>query len=126
MTPDQLRVIGKLRVKGERRSVRYDPKLHPDIVYRLFRLGLSLAEVAAAIGVTPEVMACWLETRPEMEAARKRARMRDAEVPRSIEDHAIGEKDPETGRYSGGNPKLLRLLAETRLGMVAPKAARRR
>lgn len=122
MTPDQpLHVVGKLRVEGERRSVRFDPKLHPGIVYRLFRQGRPLAAVAAALGVTPEVMECWLDRRPEMKAARALALTRDAEVLQSIEDHALGVKDPDTGRYSGGNPTLLKFLAQTRLGMVVHK-----
>ena len=126
MTPDQpLRMVGKRRAEGERRSVRYDPKHHPGIVYRLFRLGLSLAEVAAAVGVTPEVMERWLETRPELKEARALALRRDAEILVSIEDHAIGKKDPVTGRYSGGNPMLLKFLAQTRLGMVKPKERKR-
>ena len=117
-THRHLRVVGKLRVEGERRSVRYCAETHPGITYRLFRQGAGIAQIAAAIGVTPEVMEGWLETRPEMEAARLRAQARDGEILESLEDHAIGVKDPETGRWTGGNPTLLKFLAKSRLGMT--------
>ena len=116
--PHHLRVVGKLRVEGERRSVRYCAEIHPGIAYRLFRQGAGIAQIAAAIGVTPEVMEGWLETRPEMEAARLRAQARDGEIMESLECHALGVKDPETGRWTGGNPTLLKFLAKSRLGMT--------
>ncbi len=116
--PHHLRVVGKIRVEGESRVVKYDASIHPGITYRLFRQGAGIAQIAAAIGVTPEVMEGWLETRPEMEAARLRAQARDGEILESLEDHAIGVKDPETGRWTGGNPTLLKYLAKSRLGMT--------
>ena len=116
--PHHLRVVGKLRVEGERRSVRYCAETHPGIAYRLFRQGAGIAQAAAAIGVTPEVMEGWLETRPEMEAARLRAQARDGEILQSLEDHAIGTWDAEAGRWTGGNPTLLKFLAKSRLGMT--------
>ena len=116
--PHHLRVVGKLRVEGERRSVRYCAEIHPGIAYRLFRQGAGIAQIAAAIGVTPEVMEGWLETRPEMEAARLRAQARDGEILQSLEDHAIGTWDAEAGRWTGGNPALLKFLAKSRLGMT--------
>ena len=116
--PHHLRVVGKLRVEGERRSVRWCAEIHPGVAYRLFRQGAGIAQVAAAIGVTPEVMEGWLETRPEMEAARLRAQAMDGEILESLEDHAIGVKDPETGRWTGGNPTLLKFLAKSQLGMT--------
>ena len=60
----------------------------------------------------------WLETRPEMEAARLRAQARDGEILQSLEDHAIGTWDAETGRWTGGNPTLLKFLAKSQLGMT--------
>ena len=116
--PHHLRVVGKLRVEGERRSVRYCAETHPGITYRLFRQGAGIAQAAAVIGVTPEVMEGWLETRPEMEAARLRAQARDGEILQSLEDHAIGTWDAEAGRWTGGNPTLLKSLAKSRLGMT--------
>ena len=116
--PHHLRVVGKLRVEGERRSVRYSAETHPGIAYRLFRQGAGIAEVAAALGVTPEVMEGWLETRPEMEAARLRTQAKDGEILQSLEDHAIGTWDAEAGRWTGGNPMLLKFLAKARLSMT--------
>ena len=104
MDDRHLKDIGKIRVEGESRVVKYDASIHPGITYRLFRQGAGIAQIAAAIGVTPEVMEGWLETRPEMEAARLRAQARDGEIMESLESHAIGVKDPETGRWTGGNP----------------------
>ncbi len=60
----------------------------------------------------------WLETRPEMEAARLRAQARDGDLLESLEDHALGVKDEETGRWTGGNPTLLKFLAKSQLGMT--------
>lgn len=118
--PVDLDAVRRLRAEGEG-SVRFDPHSHPGIVYRLFATGRGHDDVAAALGISSLDLESWLETHPELEQARIRALACDAEILKSLEDHALGEKDPETGRYSGGNTTLLKFLAQTRLGMVVPK-----
>lgn len=76
---------------------------------------------AAVVGIPVAMLLTWLEIHPEMEQARARVAGRDLEILESLEATAIGERNPETGKYDKGNPALLMLLARTRLGMHEPK-----
>ena len=118
-TGREMAAVGRERVQGEKRAVEFDPQVHPGLVYRGLRLG-NVEEVAAVMGIPVEMLLTWLEIHPELRDARARAQMRDTEILQSLEDQAIGAKDPETGRYVGGNPRLLMFLARTRLGMREP------
>lgn len=113
---DELDAVRKKRLPGE--VVAYNPKVHPGIAYRMYVSGRRASDVAAAIGITVDVLDTWLELHPEMGQVRQRAMERDAEILKSTEDHALGRMDPETGIYSEGNPMLLKFLCQTRLGMV--------
>ena len=114
-TGREMAAVGRERVQGEKRAVEFDPQVHPGLVYRGLRLG-DVEAVAAVMGIPVEMLLTWLEIHPELRDARARARAQDGEILKSLEDHAIGHKDPKTGRYAGGNPRLLMFLAKTRLG----------
>lgn len=120
--PVDLDAVRRARAGGEPEHVQFDAAVHPGVVYRLYALGRGHEDVAAALGITVAELDVWLELHPEMVSARTRAVARDAEILQSIEDHALGVKDPETGRYTGGNASLLRFLGRARLGMVEAKA----
>lgn len=122
--PVDLDAVRRARTAGEPKRVEFDPVVHPGIVYRLYSAGRGHDDVAAALGISGETLDGWLELHPELEEARIQAQAADAEILRSVMDHALGEVDPATGRYSGGNTTLLKFLAQTRLGMVAPKTAK--
>ena len=119
--PVSLEEVRRARVTGERGRIAFDPEIHPGIAYRLYAMGRGHEDVASAIGIGTATLNGWLELYPEMVKARAKAQQRDTEIMQSIEDHAIGYKDEETGRYVGGNASLLRFLGATRLGMVPPK-----
>ena len=121
--PVDIEEVRRSRVAGEPLRVRYNPVVHPGLVYRLYSRGDGHDMVAAALGVEPAILDSWLVTYPEMEQAREKALSRDAEILASLEDAAIGHKDPETGRWVGQNASLLKHLVQCRLGMIVPKAA---
>ena len=123
--PADLDAVGRARVGGEPKAIAFDPAMHPGMAYRLYSMGRTHADVAAAIGIPASKLDVWMEMYPEMYEVRGKALERDAEILKSIEDHAMGEKGAD-GRYAGGNASLLRFLGETRLGMVKAERAGRK
>ena len=116
---DAIDAVRAERAPNEPGKVLYDEGSHPGIAQRLFGLGRSHREVAAAIGIEPAVLDTWLEVHEPMREAHKRSLRREADILESLEHHAVGMKDEETGRWSGGNPTLLKFLAEC-MGMRKP------
>ena len=114
-----LAAVGRERKPGEARRVEYNPAVHPGLVSRALRF-LGVEEAAAVVGIPAPMLRTWLEIHPEMEQARARVAGRDLEILESLEATALGERNPETGKYDKGNPALLMFLARTRLGMHKP------
>ena len=118
-TGREMAAVGRERVQGEKRVVEFDCEHHPGIIERALRM-MTLEEAAAVVGIPVAMLLTWLEIHPELRDARARARAQDGEILESLEATAIGERNPETGKYEKGNPRLLMFLARTRLGMHKP------
>ena len=120
----RLRDAGTARAEGEPKEIVFDPIKHPGTAYRVYAGGGGPEEVAAALGIRPEVLERWEHQYPEMYKAYELSQEFDNEILRSTRDHALGTWDEKDQRYYGGNPALLRFLCQSRLGMVAAKQPR--
>ena len=55
----RLRDAGTARAEGEPKEIVFDPIKHPGTAYRVYAGGGGPEEVAAALGIRPEVLERW-------------------------------------------------------------------
>jgi len=117
--------IRRIRTEGERAKVTFDAGLHPGIVHRCALCGDDHEMIADRLGVTVATLHRWAREHAEVADALDASREADGRLVEASVAKALGPRDPETGGYLGGDPRLLIFLLESRLG-YDPKNPMRR
>ena len=88
-------------------------------------MGATEKEVAATLGIAEMTLRRWFAHYPVLDEARVEASMQAANVSWRLYQVAMGEYDPATGEYSGGDAATLRFLAERKFGFSREEARAR-
>jgi len=108
--------IRRIRTEGERAKVTFDPAKHAGIIYRCALCGDDHEGIADRLGVTVATLHRWAREHAEVADALDASREADGRLVEASVAKALGPRDPETGGYLGGDPRMLIFLLQTRLG----------
>ena len=97
-------------------EVQYDKHEHPARLKRELMADKTRASIAKRFGITEAILDTWIEKFPDMQAAVDAAETEDALLLEAAFVKALGDKDPQTGEYQGGDPGLLKMFLQDRHG----------
>ena len=109
-----------VRLDGEPERIKYDAKVHPIIIRRMVFYGYDAEDIAGVLGIAPRTLDRWFALHDELQIARVEAQMRGPALVEMAYRMAMGEYDPETGRYSGGSESMVKFLLERKHGFHKP------
>ena len=78
-TDSSVKKVTSKRVKKPKKktSVKYDSRLHPELIYMLRKDGLKVDEVAEKIGISKRLLEKWMKEKEEI--VRKLSNLKDSE-----------------------------------------------
>ena len=113
---EELAMVTKTRMEGERVRVLFNPEAHPGIVRRGYMLGLSDDRVAAMCGVSVAQLRFWLEKYPEMRQTKAASDYMAAKVVDGLFNAAAGHTGPD-GKYYPPQFKACEYILDRLLGL---------
>ena len=94
-------------------KVQYDKRTHPIRLTRALAVNRPRRTIARRFGITEDDLELWIEQFPEMQAAVTAVEEEAGVLYEAAVAKALGAVDPDTGRYQGGDPQLLKMLLQT-------------
>ena len=94
-------------------KVRYDKRTHPTRLARALSVNRPRAAIARRFGITEDTLEFWIDQFPEMRVAVTAAEEEAGVLYEAAVAKALGALDPDTGKYQGGDPQLLKMLLQT-------------
>ena len=93
-------------------KVRYDKRTHPIRLTRALAVNRPRGTIARRFGITEDDLELWIEQFPEMQAAVTAVEEEAGVLYEAAVAKALGALDPDTGKYQGGDPQLLKMLLQ--------------
>ena len=84
----------------------YDPDRTPDIIFGFLLVGYGIEQIAASLGIAPEVLRGWMGTIPEVQKACVRAACAPAEIAAALYKLCVGWTDPKGRHYPPSLPAI--------------------